>query len=45
MVELVVWSLLVAQSFMSCVLFSKSAYLEGIALYVTIPYYLYKDVV
>ena len=44
-VELVVWSLLVAQSFMSCVLFSKSAYLEGIALYLTIPYYLYKYVV
>ena len=44
-VELVVWSLLAAQSFTSCVLFSKSAYLEGIALYLTIPYYLYKYVV
>ena len=44
-VELVTWSLLVAQSFTSCVLFSKSAYLEGIALYVTVPYYLYKYVV
>ena len=44
-VELVVWSLLVGQSFTSCVLFSKTAYLEGIALYVTVPYYLYKYVV
>tara|TARA_B110000090_G_scaffold59612_1_gene68140 strand:- start:1170 stop:1676 length:507 start_codon:yes stop_codon:yes gene_type:complete len=44
-VELVVWSLLVAQSFTSCVLFSKQAYLEGIVLYITVPYYLYKYIV
>ena len=44
-VELVVWCLLVAQSFTSCVLFSKQAYLEGIVLYVTVPYYLYKYIV
>ena len=43
--ELVVWSLLVAQSFTSCVLFSKAAWLQGIALYVTVPYYLYRYMV
>ena len=33
-------SLLVAQTFLSCVLFSKEAYVQGAALYATVPYYL-----
>ena len=41
-VELMVWSLLIAQSFTSCVLFSKAAWTPGIILYITVPYYLYR---
>ena len=41
-VELMVWSLLIAQSFTSCVLFSKAAWTPGIVLYITVPYYLYR---
>ena len=43
--ELIVWCLLIAQSFTSCVLFSKQAWVQGIALYVTVPYYLYRYLV
>ena len=38
--QLVLLSLLVAQTFLSCVLFSKEAYVQGAALYATVPYYL-----
>jgi len=37
-----VWSLLIAQSFTSCVLFSKKGWIPGIMLYLTVPYYLYR---
>ena len=38
--QLVLLSLLIAQTFLSCVLFSKEAYIQGAVLYVTVPYYL-----
>lgn len=41
-VELMVWSLLIAQTFISCVLFSKAAWTPGVVLYITVPYYLYR---
>lgn len=40
--QLVLLSLLIAQTFLSCVLFSKSAYFQGGVLYVTVPFYLNK---
>ena len=39
--ELIMWSLLIAQTFVSSVLFSKSAYAPAMVLYLTVPYYLY----
>ena len=41
-VELTVWALLIAQVFTSFVLFSKAAWIPGLALYMTVPYYLYR---
>jgi DNA-directed RNA polymerase III subunit RPC2 len=40
--QLVILSLIVAQTFLSCVLFSKQAYIQGAVLYATVPYYLSK---
>jgi len=40
--QLVVLSLLISQTFISCVLFSKGAYLQGAVLYITVPYYLFR---
>jgi hypothetical protein len=40
--QLVILSLVVAQTFLSCVLFSKQAYIQGAVLYATVPYYLFK---
>ena len=39
--ELIMWSLVIAQTFVSSVLFSKSAYAPAMFLYLTVPYYLY----
>ena len=41
-VELTVWALLISQVFTSFVLFSKAAWIPGLALYLTVPYYLYR---
>ena len=37
--QLVLLSLVIAQTFLSCVLFSKQAYIQGAILYVIVPYY------
>lgn len=39
--ELIMWSLLIAQTFVSSVMFAKSAYTQAMLLYLTVPYYLY----
>ena len=39
--ELIIWSLLIAQTFVSSVMFAKSAYSQAMMLYITVPYYLY----
>ena len=39
--ELIMWSLVIAQTFVSSVLLSKSAYAPAMFLYLTVPYYLY----
>jgi len=39
--QLVILSLLISQTFVSCVLFSKEAYIQGAVLYATVPYYLF----
>ena len=40
--QLVILSLLISQTFVSCVLFSKEAYIQGAVLYATVPYYLFR---
>ena len=37
--QLVLLSLVIAQTFLSCVLFSKQAYIQGGILYVIVPFY------
>ena len=40
--QLVILSLLISQTFVSCVMFSKEAYVQGAVLYATVPYYLFR---